>query len=221
MDVESAVVERDVCSACGKVCDDAAPINNRCGLQLYASGYSVPISLRLVCHTVAVLSHANVLYAVIHADGYLVILSGSDEVRHIVLMRHAEAHLMAYLVSVDPDRCLNMRTLQEERHTLLLPRFGHTHHSTIGDLTHEVLGRRQEERKLHLSCVAIRLHERIVIVAGIIERTCPARVDRHIIAEAVGEQGSRQCHFLGLKARIHPPGAGKRERVLGYDVATA
>ena len=55
--------------------------------QFHTSGDAVPVALSLVGHAVLVLSHAHVLNPVIHADGYLVVLSGPHKLRDVIFMR--------------------------------------------------------------------------------------------------------------------------------------
>ena len=55
--------------------------------QFYASGNTIPVALRLVCHAMRVLPYADMLDAVIDTDDNLVLPAWLDIMGHIILMR--------------------------------------------------------------------------------------------------------------------------------------
>ena len=68
--------------------------------------------MRLVGDAMRVLTDADVLDAVVDTDGEFVVAAWAQEGREVVLVRHAEAHLMAHFVAVDEDGGLDVRALQ-------------------------------------------------------------------------------------------------------------
>jgi hypothetical protein len=62
-----------MCGLGGEVGDDALLIYIRCGAQFDTACDAIPVALRLVGNAVGVLSDADVLDAVIDADGNLVV----------------------------------------------------------------------------------------------------------------------------------------------------
>ena len=156
-------------------------------LQFNATRDTVPVALCLVSHRMRVLSHTHILNSIIHTDSYLVALALPDIFRHIIAMGYGKRHLMAHLTSVDKDRGLNMRTLQEERDTLVVPFLGNIHIASVPCITHIMFLGCQEEGELHLSLPSVGFHIRVIEIRRVIERTCPRRVDIHLVAFVVGE----------------------------------
>ena len=180
-----------MCGLGGEVGDDALLIYIRCGAQFDTACDAIPVALRLVGNAVGVLSDADVLDAVIDADGNLVVTTEAQVGGDVVLMRNGEAHLVAYFVAVDDDGGLDVRAFEEEGDALSFPCPGDGDGAAVGGFANEMLCRGEEEGKLHLAGTAVGLHEGVEVVAGVVERACPAGVDREVVAEAVGEEGAR------------------------------
>ena len=89
-------------------------------LQLYATRDAVPVALGLVCHRVGILTHADILDAVIDTDSDIVVASRLHECSNIILVRSRQAHLMAHLATVDKHRRLNVGAFQIEHNALCL-----------------------------------------------------------------------------------------------------
>ena len=214
MDVESLIVEGNVNGTRSQVRDDTLPVDTWSGTQLYATCDAVPVALRLVRDAVGVLTYTDILYAVVNANGDFVLPTIVKVRSDVILMRHAEAHLMAYVMTVDRDGGLDVRTLEEEGDTLAAPRLGNDDAATVDGFTHEVLIGREEERKLHLTSMAIRLHEGVEVIAGVVERTRPTRVDGKVVTQAIGEEGTWKGDGCGVQARSEVPSAGEVDDVL-------
>jgi hypothetical protein len=105
-------------------------------------------------------------------------------------MRNGEAHLVAYFVAVDDDGGLDVRAFEEEGDALSFPCLGDGDGAAVGGFANEMLCRGEEEGKLHLAGTAVGLHEGVEVVAGVVERACPAGVYGEVVAEAVGEEGT-------------------------------
>ena len=118
--MECSIVDENIYGACLHVGHHPLSPNERGCLKLYAPRYAVPIALRLVSHRVRILTYADILYAVIDTDGNLILASGLDKPRDIVLMRRGQAHLMPHLTTVDKHRRLYVRTLQIEHNAARL-----------------------------------------------------------------------------------------------------
>ena len=134
-------------------------------LQLNTSDDAVPVALRLVGNAVRVLSHADVLDAVVDADGNFVGVAKQQVVGNVIAMGRRQRHASAHLMTVDVDLCLNMRTLQIERYRQTAPITGHIDLATIPRRAHIVAFRGEEEGELHLSLHAVFLHIGIEVEA--------------------------------------------------------
>ena len=211
MDVVGAVVEGDMRRRGGEVGDDTATPDEGLAAQLDAAGDAVPVTLRLVGDAVTILSHADILDAVIDADGELVVATIAEVGRDIVLMRCGEGHLVAHLTAVDEDGGLDMRTLQEEGDTLSAPLLGNAHRATIYSLPHEMVPGCEEERELHRPRLAVALHVGVEEIAGVIEGTRPAGIHGDRVADATGNHGTGQLHGGFGQPRAQAPGAGEVE----------
>ena len=159
--------------------------------EFHPSDDTVPIALRLVGDAVGVLSDADILDAVVHTDSDGVALAGKEALCHIVLMGCGERHPMPHLYAVDIDGGLDMRTFQEERHTLVLPVAGDIDTLPVPRLADEMLLWREEEGELHITLTTVLLHPGVEVVRRVVGRTGPAGVGRHGIAFPVGEQRTR------------------------------
>ena len=166
-------------------------------LQLNAAHDAVPVALRLVGDAVGVLSHADILDAVIYTDENLVGGTRLDVRRHVVAMGCRERQLVAHGLAVDIDGGLNVGTLQIERDATVLPLSGHVDALVIPRRADIVTLGRQEERKLHLSLHAVLLHVGVEVVAGVVERARPLGVHADGITLAVGQHGTGQHDVVG------------------------
>ena len=142
-------------------------------LQFNAPRNAVPVALRLVGHAVRVLSYADVLDAVVHADGDVVLLAKLDVVGDVVAVGHRQRRLVAYLLAVHVDGCLDVRTLQEQRDALVLHGLGDIGRAVVPGSTDIVALGGEEEGKLHLTLVAVTLHVGVEVVRRVVERTRP------------------------------------------------
>ena len=165
-------------------------------LQFDTSSDTVPVALCLVSHGMRVLSHTHILNSIIHTDSYLVALTLSDIFRHIIAMGYGKRHLMAHLATVDKDRRLYMRTLQEERDTLVVPFLGNIHIASVPCITHIMFLGCQEEGELHLSLPSVGFHIRVIEIRRVIKRARPLRVDIHLMPLVICEQRARQHHVV-------------------------
>ena len=120
-------------------------------LQFDASYDTVPVALGLVSNAMRVLSDADILDTVIYLDGYLVLFAQADVFGYIILMGYGETHLVTYLLAVDIDGGLDMRSFQEQGNTLFAPGTGDIDGTAVSCIAHEVFLRCQEERELHIS----------------------------------------------------------------------
>ena len=204
-------IDHDGDLAGGNVGDDADDGARGSG-ELDAPGNAVPVALRLVGDAVGVLSHADVLDAVIDIDGDGVGAPGTDEVCDIVLMGRGERQLAAHAAAVDIDGGLDMGPLEEEHHATAPPRTGHTDGAAIPGMAHIVGGGREEERELDVALAAVLLHVGIEIVGGVVGGACPHGMCRDGVALAVGEHGAGQGNvvvIMGSIAHGEIPAAGE------------
>ena len=209
-------VDHDGDLAGGNVGDDADD-GARDDSELDAPGNAVPVALRLVGDAVGILSHADVLDAVIDIDGDGVGAPGTDEVCDIVLMGRGERQLAAHAAAVDIDGGLNMRSLEEEHHAAAPPRTGHADGAAIPGMAHIVGGGREEERELDIALAAVLLHVGIEIVGGVVGGACPRGMCRDGVALAVGEHGAGQGDvivIMGSIAHGEIPAAGEVDSLL-------
>ena len=165
-------------------------------LQFNATRDTVPVALCLVSHRMRVLSHTHILNSIIHTDSYLVALTLPDIFRHIIAMGYGKRHLVAHLATVDKDRRLYMRALQEERDTLVAPFLGDIHIFPVPHISHIVFLGCQEEGELHLSLPSVGFHIRVIEIRRVIERARPLRVDIHLMPLVVSEHRTRQHHVV-------------------------
>ena len=152
--------------------DTTAPNGGGC-LQFDASGDTIPVALCLVGHAVRVLTHADVLDAVVDTDGNGVIGTEADILRYVVAVGDRERHVMANLLTVDENGGLDVWTLQKECDALMLHRRRDKDAVTIPGTTGVVAVGRQKERELHHAVVPVFLHIGIEIEAGVVERSRP------------------------------------------------
>ena len=136
----------------------------RLGTEFHLSDDAVPVALRLVRHAVRVLTHTDILDAIVHTDGNRVPLSRQEIFRHVVLMGRGQRHLMPHPLAINEDGGLDMSTLQEERHALSLPILGDVDRTAIPGIADEVLLRRQEEGELDVALPTILFHPRVEVV---------------------------------------------------------
>ena len=179
---------------------DAHPL--RLGPQFHPSGDAVPVALRLVGHAMRVLSHTHILDTVIHTDSDGVTLTRHQLFGHIKLMGRRERHLVAYVLAVDKDKGLDMRTLQEECDALALPVLWDIDTLLIPRLAHIVFLGGQEERELHVFLPPILLHPGIEVVRRIVGRSRPTSVNRHRITLVVRQHRPRQHHVVEVMYRV-------------------
>ena len=168
VDVESLVVEGDMSGLGGEVGDDTSAVDKGRGTQLDAACYAVPVALGLIGDAMRVLAYADVLDAVVDADGNLVLVAEAQVGRDVILMRHGEGHLVAYFFAVDEDGGLDVRALEEKGDPLTAPSLRNDNGAAVGSFADEVLLGGEEERKFHLACVAVRLHEGVEVIRGIV-----------------------------------------------------
>ena len=187
-DIEGLVIEGDVCGLGGKIGFHTLPIYIRCSAQLHAASYAVPVALCLVCDTMGVLSNTYVLNSVVDSDADFIFFARTEDVGEVVLVWHAEAHLVSHFTSIDEHGGLDMRSFKEESDVPSFPFTGDVNGSAVGGFAHEVLLRGKEERKFHLSVVAVGLHEGIKVVAGVVEGARPTCVYGYVITQTVGQQ---------------------------------
>ena len=216
-----AVIDGDVGGLGGEIGSDATSPDKRFGPQLHTSCDAVPVALSLVGNAVAVLSDTYIFDAIIHADGYLIVVTWAEEGGDIVLVGNAEAHLMTNFFAVYKECGLDMRPFQIECDLPALPRTGYADDAAIGGLAHKVTCRSEEEGELHLAGLAVALHIRIEVVGGVIERAGPASTDGHFIANSVGEGGAWKGHCSCCQAGLQLPRAGEVNDILGCGIATA
>ena len=193
-------------------------------LQFDAADDAVPVALRLVGHGVRVLPYADILDTVIDAEDYLVGLAGNDVFRYIVAVRGRERHLPPHLVAVDVGLGLDVSPLQEERHAAVVPVAGNIYPAAVPRCPDIVALGRQEEGELRLLSLAILLHIRIEVVAGVVERTRPLRIHRDGVALAVGKHRAGQDDVVvelrltvvevGRGLHLEIPCAGKVDNLL-------
>ena len=189
------------------------------GPKLHQSGDTVPVTLSLVGHTVRVLSHTDVLYAIIDTHGNRVPSTRHEERCHVILMGCGERPLEAHLPTVDIDDGLDMRPFQEKRHVHILPVARHIDTPFVPGLAHIVLLWCQEERKLHVTLPPILFHPGIEVVRRIIGRARPAGVDRHRITLPVGQQRPGQHHIIVVTDRVaegEVPRPGETDHILSH-----
>ena len=163
-------------------------------LQLHAAHNAVPVALRLVGHTVRVLPHAHILYAVVHLDGNVVVAPRGHVVGHIEHVRHAERRVAAHLPAIDEHRGLYVRALKIEQQALLAPRLWHADPTAVPRIAHVVLVRSEEKGELHLARLAVFGHVRVEEKRRIVEAAHPFRLDGHLVSLAIGEHRAGQCH---------------------------
>ena len=109
---------------------------------------------------------------------------------------------MPHLLAIHKDGGLDMRTLQEQRDTLVTPALGHINTTTIPSLSHIMFLWRQEEWEFHLTLLPIGLHIGVEVETGVIERARPLGVDIHIVALAVGQHRARQLYLVMIAGRL-------------------
>ena len=209
-------VDHDGDLAGGNIGDDADD-GARDDSELDAPGNAVPVALRLVGDAVGILSHADVLDAVIDIDGNGVGAPGTDEVCDIVLMGRGERQLAAHAAAVDIDSGLDMGPLEEEHHATATPRTGHADGAAIPGMAHIVGGGREEERELDVALEAVLLHVGIEIVGRVVGGACPYGMCRDGVALAVGEHGAGQGNvvvIMGSIAHGEIPAAGEVDSLL-------
>ena len=211
VDVESLVVEGDMSGLGGEVGDDTSTVDKGRGTQLDAACYAVPVALGLIGDAMRVLAYADVLDAVVDADGNLVLVAEAQVGRDVILMRHGEGHQVAYFFAVDEDGGLDVRALEEKGDPLTAPSLRNDNGAAVGSFADEVLLGGEEERKFHLACVAVRLHEGVEVIRGIVKGACPAGVDGEVVAKAVGEERTGEADSGGIEARSEAPRAGEVE----------
>ena len=139
------IINGDTGCACGEVGDDALPIDDWCSHQFYATRNAIPVALCLVGDAVRVLTYTDILYSVVNTDFYRVLFPETHGIRDVILMWHTQRQLMAHFVSVYHDRCLDMRSLQEQGHALFLPCLRNYHSPFVRHFAYEMLRRGQEE----------------------------------------------------------------------------
>ena len=103
---------------------------------------------------------------------------------------------MPHLLAIHIDGGLDMRTLQEQRDTLVTPALGHINTTTIPSLSHIMFLWRQEEWEFHLTLLPVGFHIGVEVETGVIERARPLGVDIHIVALAVGQHRARQLYLV-------------------------
>ena len=211
VDVECLVVEGDMSGLGGEVGDDTSAVDKGRGTQLDAASNAVPVALGLIGDAMRVLPYTDVLDAVVDADGNLVLAAKAQVGRDVILMRHGEGHLVAYLIAVDEDGGLDVRALEEEGDTLTAPSLRNDNGAAVGSFADEVLLGGEEERKFHLAGVAVGLHEGVEVIRGIVEGACPAGVDGEVVAKAVGKERTGEADSGGIEARSETPRAGEVE----------
>ena len=118
---------------------------------------------------------------------------------------------MPDFAAVDADRSLDVGTFQEQCHAAPLPFLRNLHGPAVSHFSHKRLRRCQEEGELHLTSLAVRLHERIEEIAGIIQGPCPLRVHRHFVTYTVCKQRSGECNGAVTKTGRRIPGSGERD----------
>ena len=173
-------------------------------LQLDTPHDAIPVALRLVGHAVGVLSHADILDAIVDRNHDLVGLAKLHIIGDIIAMGHRERHLMAHPLPVDIDRGLDVRTFQEERDALFAPFLGDIDVAPVPGMSHEMLLGGEEEGELHLPLHAILLHIGIEEEAGVVERARPLCLGSDGVALAVGEHRSGQHDVVGeVRGVVH------------------
>ena len=177
--------------------------------QFHAACDAIPVTLRLVGHRVRVLSHADVLNAVVDADGDVVLLAGTKIAADIIAVGRGERCLVADLMAVHVDSSLNVWTLQEERHAGAFPVFRHIYLLMIPGCAYIVLPGSEKERELHVALAAIGLHEGVVVIGGVVERPRPRRLQRNGQPLVVGKHRSGQHDEIAV--------FGAKGRTLAHD----
>ena len=186
-------------------------------LQLHASDDAVPVALRLVGDAMGVLSDADVLDAVIDADGYLVALAGADDLRQVVAVGYGERHLVAHFDAVDKDGGLDVRPLEQQGDVLALPLLRHIDAAAVPGGTDIVALGGEEEGELHLALDTVALHVGVEVVGRVVERARPGRRHADGTALAVGEHGARQHDIVvvvGGVAERQVPGTRQGQNLL-------
>ena len=109
---------------------------------------------------------------------------------------------MPHILTVDKDKGLDVRSLQEERHALFLPVSGDIDTLPIPRFAYVVLLGSKEERKLHVISLTILLHPGIEVVRRVVGRTRPTSVHRHGITLPVRQHRPRQHHIVVVMRRV-------------------
>ena len=97
----------------GKVRHNLLSIDNRRGLQFYATRYAVPVALSLVGNRVRILTNTHVLDAIINTDFNQVFFASLQVIGKVVLMWHRKTHLVAHLATINKNGSLDMWSLKE------------------------------------------------------------------------------------------------------------
>ena len=159
-----------------------------------------------------ILSYAYILDTIIHADFYLVVFTKQHELCDIEAMRHRERRVATCELTIHVDCGFDMWTLKVKLHPTLFPLARYAYGALIPCFAYIVATRSEEERKLHLACLAIFSHVGVEIERGVVEAACPLGVDGYFVAKVVGEHRTREVGFLAV---CHGPRACEVEATLG------
>jgi hypothetical protein len=107
------------------------------GLEFDAPHDAVPIRLRVIRHTVGVLTHID-QHAIVDANGEAM-FAGGQTISQIEDVRHAQAFALADLPAIHPDGREPMATLQVQRDPLAAPVRGDRHGALVPGRSHIVV----------------------------------------------------------------------------------
>jgi hypothetical protein len=176
--------------------------------QPHVARNAIPAALRLIGDAMGILSDADILDAVVYADGNLVVAAEPHERCDVELVGYAQRRVAAGRIAVNEDVGLDVRALQMEDDAAAAPTAGNRDRAAVPRRADIMLRGSEEKRKFHLTLDAIFLHRRVEVVGRVIQTAHPSGAYRHVVTLAVGQHRTGQRDLLtivGHRARSEIP----------------